>query len=824
MAEHTQQHEVKQNSGSLDNLKKLAGLCNSNKIGTLVAEIKKVGQVLGNLQSQIDDKLSSLGEKKIEAPKTEKVEVNEKAQARNFVERRETNQQSRPMTNNFSSTRQNGFVPRDNKGGFNKNGFNKPNGFNKDGRPFSQQKPFNKNGQQGAFNKPFAKPNFRKAQEPQIDLNSILKEQQNRNFGNKKKTHDNPQEHKSMSKKAQMRFNVAEMDEDDEDKLARRYKSRRKAEVKVEQQIAVIDHAVITSENMTVKDFSEKIGKPVAEIVKKLFILGIMATINSKIDFDTAELVANDFGITLENNIQASQEELLEQVMKANEQEDEKYLENRPPVVTVMGHVDHGKTSLLDAIRKTNVVSGEAGGITQSIGAYTVNYKGQKITFIDTPGHAAFTAMRARGAQLTDIAILVVAADDGVMPQTVEAINHIKAANVPMIVAINKMDKPEANPDRVKQELANENVLCEEWGGDTICVPIAAKKGEGIDKLLEMVTLVAEVQDLKANPHRDAVGAVIEAKLDKGKGPVASVLIQNGTLKVGDTVVSGTAFGRIRAMLDENGKNVQKATPSMPVSILGLDQVPSAGDKLMVIDEKTSKLLIAERKNKIKQEKVNSTSAVSLEEFMNKAKEGTLKNLNVIIKADVQGSAEALKQSISKIKNEEVKISCVHVGVGAINESDIVLAKASNAVVIGFNVRPEAKAKAVAEHEKIEIKTYSVIYECIEDLEATIHGMMAPKYKEVINGHAEVRKVFNLSSQGKIAGSYVTDGRIGRNNYARVIRNGETVLETQIIGLKIQKDEAKEVNKTFECGIKLADDFDIKELDVIEAYTKERIN
>lgn len=821
MAEHTIKQEAKQNSGSLDNLKRLASLCNSNKIGALVGEIRKADQVLNNINSTIAGKLSSNAPTKPVEPKVESKPVDEKAKARSFMERRESSMQnSRP--NNAYSSQKPPFANRDNRNGFNKNGFTKPNGFNKDGKNFAQR-PFNKNAQAGAFNKPFNNPAFRKVQEPQIDLNSILKEQQNRNFGNKKKTHE-VQEHKSMNKKAQMRFNVNDMEDDDEEKLARRYKSRRKAEVKVEQQISVIDHAVITSENMTVKDFSEKIGKPVAEIVKKLFILGIMATINSKIDFETAELVASDFGITLENNIQASQEELLEQVMKASDEVDEKYLVKRPPVVTVMGHVDHGKTSLLDAIRKTNVVSGEAGGITQSIGAYTVTYNNQKITFIDTPGHAAFTAMRARGAQLTDIAILVVAADDGVMPQTVEAINHIKAANVPMIVAINKMDKPEANPERVKQELAKEGVLCEEWGGDTICVPIAAKKGQGIDKLLEMVTLVAEVQDLKANPNRDAVGAVIEAKLDKGKGPVASILVQNGTLKVGDTVVSGTAFGRIRAMLDENGKNVQKATPSMPVSILGLDEVPSAGDKVMAIDEKTSKLLIAERRNKIKQEKVNSTSAVSLEEFMNKAKEGNLKNLNVIIKADVQGSAEALKQSISKIKNEEVKITCVHVGVGAINESDIVLAKASKAVVIGFNIRPEAKAKTIAEHEKIEIKLYSVIYECIEDLEATINGMMAPKYKEVINGHAEVRKVFNLSSQGKIAGCYVTDGRIGRSNYARVIRNGEVILDSQIIGLKIQKDEAKEVNKTFECGIKLADDCDYKELDVIEAYIKERIN
>ena len=448
-----------------------------------------------------------------------------------------------------------------------------------------------------------------------------------------------------------------------------------------------------------------------------------------------------------------------------------------------------------------------------------------KITFVDTPGHAAFTAMRARGAQITDIAILVVAADDGVMPQTIEAIDHIKAAKVPMIVAINKMDKPEANPQRVMQELADHEVLPEEWGGDTICVPISAKKGEGIDKLLEMVLLVAEMQDLKANPQRSALGTVIEAKLDKGKGPVASILVQNGTLKIGDTVVSGTAFGRIRAMLDENGKQVRTAEPSTPVSILGLDEVPSAGDRLTVVDEKTSRLLIEERKNKIKQDKVNASSAVSLEEFMNKAKEGTLKVLNVIIKADVQGSVEALKQSILKIKNEEVKIACVHSGVGAISESDIVLAKASNAVVIGFNTRPEPKAKQIAEHDKIEIKTYNVIYECIEELEATINGMMAPKYREVNVGKAEVRKVFNLSSAGIIAGSYVQEGKIQKGAYARVLRNGKVLTEgNQIIGLKMQKDEAKEVNKTFECGIKLDGYTDFEELDIIECYTKERIN
>ncbi len=821
MVEKTEQKENKQSS--LENLKKLASLCSSNSVSVYVGQIHKAKQILSNLSKQVDTKLGVFA-KKVE-PATTTVQPSPVVEPKVSASVPANNNVSHKSGDGFSTTRPSSFShsgktfdkskqPFDrNKKPFDRNGKPQFNGT----RPFGQ-KPFGANGQK-PFNKPFVKKNT----EPEIDLNSIAREQ-NRNFGNKKKTHDAPQEHKTMNKKAQMRFNVADMEDDDEEKLARRYKSRRKAEVQVEQQIAKIDHAVITSENMTVKDFSEKIGKPVAEIVKKLFILGIMATINSKLDYDTAELIASEFGITLENNIQQSQEQLLAESLKATEQEDEKFLVKRPPVVTVMGHVDHGKTSLLDAIRKTNVVGGEAGGITQSIGAYTVKFNNENITFIDTPGHAAFTAMRARGAQITDIAILVVAADDGVMPQTVEAINHIKAANVPMIVAINKMDKPEANPQRVMQELADHDVLAEDWGGDTICVPIAAKKGEGIDKLLEMVILLAEMLDLKANPHRSAVGTIIEAKLDKGKGPVASVLVQNGTLKIGDTVVSGTAFGRIRAMLDEHGNNVKKAEPSTPVSILGLDEVPSAGDKLTVVDEKTSKLLIQERKNKIKQDKVNATSAVSLEEFMNKAKEGTLKNLNVIIKADVQGSAEALKQSISKIKNEEVKITCVHVGVGAISESDVVLAKASKAIIIGFNTRPEPKAKQIAEHDKIEIKTYNVIYECIEELEATINGMMAPKYREIISGHAEVRKVFNLSSQGVIAGSYVQDGKIARNNFARVIRNGKVVVDTQIIGLKIQKDEVKEVNKTFECGIKLANFDDVKELDIIEAYTKERIN
>ena len=488
-----------------------------------------------------------------------------------------------------------------------------------------------------------------------------------------------------------------------------------------------------------------------------------------------------------------------------------------------MGHVDHGKTSLLDAIRKTNVVSGEAGGITQSIGAYTTKVGGRTITFIDTPGHAAFTAMRARGAQITDIAILVVAADDGIMPQTIEAINHIKAAKVPMIVAINKIDKQEANIDRVLKELADHGVLPEEWGGDTICVPIAAKMGKNIDKLLEMILLVADVQELKANPNRNAVGTIIESRLDKGKGPIASVLVQNGTLKVGDTVVSGIAFGRIRAMMDENGKAVKRATPSTPVQILGLDAVPESGDRLTVVDEKMKNQIIAERKNKIKESKIKSQTAVSIDDFFNKVNEGQLKTLNIIIKADVQGSVEALKASLVDLKNDEAKIVSVHNAVGNITESDILLAQASNAIIVGFNVKCEGKAKALAEKNNVDFRNYSVIYECIDDMKYALKGMLAPKYEDKYVGLVEVRQIFKISSVGTIAGCYVSSGKVVRNAKVHIIRNNKQIGEAEIESLKQQKNEAKEVGKGFECGIKLKDFDDIQEFDQYEIYVSERV-
>ena len=515
-------------------------------------------------------------------------------------------------------------------------------------------------------------------------------------------------------------------------------KLRTKKQKTKEEQTIKITNAVITTEIIPLKVLSEKIGISAVEITKRLFKEGIMKTINDSIDFDTAGFIAADLGIELELKLEKTAEEVLSEA-HVEEKEDDAKLVRRPPVVTVMGHVDHGKTSLLDRIRSTSVATGEAGGITQHIGAYTVGIKGKQITFLDTPGHAAFTAMRARGAQATDIAVLVVAADDGVMPQTVEAINHAKAANVAMIVAVNKMDKQDANPDRIKQQLADHGVLPEEWGGDAILVPVSAKTGMGIDDLLETIQLVAEVRDLKANPDRKAKGVIVEAKLDKGKGPVATVLIQNGTLKTGDFIVAGTIVGKVRAMIDDKGRTVKEAGPSMPVSILGLEEVPNAGDIIFAVeDEKFSKQVAEERRNKEREERDQATAKVTLDDVFNKIAEGNIKSLNIIVKADVQGSAEAVRQSLVKLSNEEVRVNVIHSAAGAINESDVMLADSSNAVIIGFNVRPDAKSKALAERSGVDVKLYRVIYEAIDDVTAALKGMLAPKYREVYMGKAQV--------------------------------------------------------------------------------------
>jgi len=630
-------------------------------------------------------------------------------------------------------------------------------------------------------------------------------------------------EKKQMSKKTLMKRGFIVEDSYNEDIDGVRMGSRKLVKGKkkdVQTFVApAVENAVITTENVTVKTLSEKTGKPVTEIIKKLMLLGIMATINSSIDFTTAELVAEELGVKLEQKLEKTYEEKLEEQVK----ELGENAEIRPPVVTVMGHVDHGKTSLLDAIRKTNVVSGEAGGITQKIGAYQVSWNGQKITFIDTPGHAAFTAMRARGAKATDIAILVVAADDGIMPQTIEAINHIKAANCPMVVAINKMDKPEANPDRIKQQLAENGVLPEEWGGDTIIVPISAKQGIGIDNLLESVLLVAEMQELKADPTQTAVGVVIEAELDKNRGPIASVLVQNGTLRVGDSIMSGITFGKVRAMFDEHGKQLKSAPPSTPVSILGLEEVPNAGDQVYAVSEKMSKQVIQERIAKIKEERANATSGVSLDDFMDRVNEGKLKTLNIIIKADVQGSVEALKQTLTVLKNEEARVVCIHSGAGPVTESDVVLAGASSAVIINFNLKLNGKIEQFAENQKVQIKSYKVIYDCVDEITKALNGMLSVKYEDVVIGHSEVRMMFKLSSVGVVCGSYIKDGKITRNSYVNVFRGDEKILSTKVEALKIQKDDKAEVNYGYECGIKLKDSDGIQVGDIFEIYEKVEI-
>ncbi len=573
-------------------------------------------------------------------------------------------------------------------------------------------------------------------------------------------------------------------------------------------------------DSITVKDLAAEMKKTTADVIKKLLGYGIMATINQEVDFDTAFLVAGEFGITAKKKETITDEDILFDDSEDKEED----LEVRPPVVVVMGHVDHGKTSLLDTIRKTNVIGGEAGGITQAIGAYKVKVNDREITFLDTPGHEAFTAMRARGAQITDIAILVVAANDGIMPQTIEAINHAKSAGIPIIVAINKIDLPDANVDKVKQELMNYELVPEEWGGDTICVPISAKNNINIDQLLEMVLLEADVLELKANPHKQSKGVVIEARLDKNKGAIATMLVQRGTLDVGDTIIVGSSIGRIRAMVNENGKKVKSAGPSTPVEIMGLTDVPEAGDTFYEVkDEKTAKHLIEKRKREAREKAINSGTKITLDNLFSQMEEGNLKHLNLIVKADVQGSVEAVKQSMEKLQNEEVKVKVIHAAPGAINESDVTLAKVSNAIIIAFNVRPIPAAKEMAEKEEVEIKQYSVIYQAIEEVEAAMKGMLAPKYEEKVIGNAEVRQTFKISNVGTIAGAYVLSGKVERNAGVRVIRDNVVIHEGKLATLKRFKDDAKEVSKGFECGIQIENYNDIKEGDIIEAYIMEEI-
>ena len=814
----------------LNGLKSINNIQRDGSLQNLLLSIKDAkvqvdafSRSLQQKKSELQQKAKEEEKRKIEEAKKEEVKVVEKK-----VEADEPKVQTNTQTS-FQQNKQigNNYRKFDNQ---KTNNFAKKPPFNKQqqvGNKFQGNNKFqgsNKFGQNNQKSFVSTKANNFKSFAP-TESSAVLATPE-RNFGNKNKRRNveenkKPKQKQSFEKHGGNNNNIYVLGDEgfEETTMGSRKLIKKKKEVQTV--IAPkITHAVLTSREITIKELSEKIGKPVAEIVKKCMLLGIMATINSTIDFDTCELICSDFGITLELKLDKSFEEKL---MDSAQEDDEKDLVKRPPVVTVMGHVDHGKTSLLDAFRKTNVVLGEAGGITQKIGAYQITFNNEKITFIDTPGHAAFTAMRARGAEVTDIAILVVAADDGIMPQTVEAINHIKAAKVPMIVAINKMDKPEANPDRVKQQLTEYGILPEEWGGDAICVPISAKTGMGLEELKKMILLVAEMEDLKANPNKKATGVVIEAELDKARGPVATVLVQNGTLKIGDSIICGITYGKVKAMFDENGKPVKKAPPSTPVAVMGFNEVPSSGDQVFAVDDSLSKQVINERINKIKAERAKQTSGVSADDFMSRIHEGSLKNLNIIIKADTQGSVEALRNSLEAIRNEEVKVVTIHSGAGAISESDLILAQTTGATVIAFNIKTPAKTKQLADSLKVEIIESKIIYEVVDIITKMSKGMMTVKYEEKYIGTAEIRAVFKLSSAGKIAGSYVTDGKIARNAIAKIKRNGEIVCETSVESLRIVKDEKAEVAKGFECGVKFKDNFDIQEGDVVEYFVKEEV-
>ena len=629
-------------------------------------------------------------------------------------------------------------------------------------------------------------------------------------------------ERRAPSKRSLARQQGPSVSDFDEDKSGYRKLRVKKDKKQQSAQAVKIEHAVVTTSEIPIKVLSEKLGITAVEITKRLFREGIMKTVNESIDYDTAALLAAGMGIELEYKPEKTAEEILSE-KQADTVEEIESLVPRAPVVTVMGHVDHGKTSLLDYIRRQNVAAGEAGGITQHIGAYSVTVNGKNIIFIDTPGHEAFTAMRARGAQVTDIVILVVAADDGIMPQTVEAINHAKAANVSIIVAINKMDKPGASPEKVKQELTNYGLVPEEWGGDTPVCLISCKTGQGIDELLENILLVAEMKELLANPAREARGAVIEAQLDKGKGPVATVLIQNGTLRTGDNIISGTITGRVRAMIDDKGRTVKEAGPSAAVNVLGFEQVPNAGDSIFAVSQELMKSVMEERKRKESDAMVKAASKISLDEVFGKIAEGNMKTLNLIIKGDVQGSVEAVKQSVVKLSNEEVQVKVIHSGAGAITESDVMLADSSNAIILGFNVRPDAKAKATAERSNVDIRLYRIIYDLLDDIEAALKGMLAPKYQEVYLGKCEVRQTFKITGVGNIAGCYVKEGKIVRGGKLRIYRDDVLIVEGNVQQLKRFKDDVKEVNYGYECGCAIEGFNDIHVGDIIECYMIEQV-
>jgi len=654
------------------------------------------------------------------------------------------------------------------------------------------------------------------------DLAPVLEKERVSNYDPNKKSYIRQHDPERVAKtKKQLSKEQRNLSGYDDDVIRSGKKTRRKLSAQQLMAPIKIEKAFMTAETITVKDLTERIGKSAGEIIKKLLLLGIMATINSELDFDTASLVCDEFGVGLEMKLDKTAEDFLsdENVMDTEEQ-----LQIRPPVITIMGHVDHGKTSLLDYIRKTHVVSSEAGGITQHIGAYTARIQDRQITFLDTPGHEAFTAMRARGAQATDIAVLVVAADDGVMPQTVEAINHAKAAEVPIIVAINKIDKESANPERIKTDLTAYNMVSEEWGGDTTMVSVSAVTGEGIDMLLEMILLQADVLQLRANPNRLARGVIIEAKLDKSRGPVATVLVQNGTLRVGDNIVAGTASGRVRSMLSDRGDRLEYAEPSTPVEVSGFTDVPFAGDEMMSVgDDHLSKQVAQERRDKVKASRSQAGAKLSLDNLFSNMEQNKKINLNLVVKADVQGSVEAVKQALEKLSDDDVHVRILHSAVGAITKDDVNLASAFNAIIIGFNIRPDNSARDTAEKESVDIRLYRVIYQAVDDIEKAMKGLLAPMYKETLLGHAQVRSIFRITGVGTIAGCYITDGKVQRNALVRLLRDNVVIFEGKLSSLKRFKDDAREVTAGYECGIGLENYNDIKENDVIECYMQEQV-
>ena len=778
---------------------------------------------------------------------TETAERKENKPTNNFQRERNTdrntnrtnNMQQRNQNSNYNNRNNNNnrFNNRNNNGGYN-NGYNRSNNRNNNSTDRFNKRPLDAKGIEKNIKNIMSVETVEK--ENVREYNRGLDKQKNNNKFNENKN----------TKKSKSRRNNNESDFD-EGKLKNLKQTNKLSNMFDDQDGGMLDYYDLTTqrgrrgkkknnknqgertkqkifqltkieipESITVKDLAAEMKKTTADVIKKLLGYGIMATINQEVDFDTAYLVAQEFGITASKKEVVSEEDILFDDSEDKEEE----LEVRPPVIVVMGHVDHGKTSLLDTIRKTNVIEGEAGGITQAIGAYKVKVKDREITFLDTPGHEAFTAMRARGAQITDIAILVVAANDGVKPQTVEAINHAKSAGIPIIVAINKIDLPDSNIEKVKQELMAYDLVPEEWGGDTIFVPISAKKGENIDQLLEMVLLEADVLELKANPRKQAKGAVIEARLDKAKGTIATMLVQRGSLDVGDTIVVGSSIGRIRAMKNDKGKVVKSAGPSTPVEIMGLTEVPQAGDTFYEVkNEKMAKHLIERRKRQEREKALNATTKVTLDNLFSQMEEGNLKVLNLIVKADVQGSVEAVKQALEKLSNEEVKVKVIHAATGAVNQSDVTLAKVSNAIIIAFNVRPDNMAREIAEKDEVEIKPYSIIYQVIEDVEAAMKGMLDPEFEEKVIGNVEVRQTFRISNVGTIAGGYVISGKVERNANVRVIRENVVIHDGHLSTLKRFKDDVKEVTKGFECGIQIENYNDIKEGDVIEVYIMEEI-